>query len=118
VTVDELFQGQEKVRRIFDAVHKKIGAMGNVTMRPSKSQVAFRRRKNVAVVWVPGQYIKTSDVPLVLTISFPARDSSSRWKEITRISAHRYTHHLELRRVRDVDNQVVRWLKSAWEAAG
>ena len=43
--------------------------MGKLTIRVTKSQVAFRRRKNVAVAWMPGKYLKASTAPLVLTLS-------------------------------------------------
>ena len=117
MTPDELFGDEKKARRIFDALAKEIGRFGKVSVRVSKSQIAFRRRKNVAVVWMPGIYLKHPSAPLVLTLSFAEKDSSPRWKEIVRVSANRFTHHLELHQVKDIDSQVKGWLHAAWEAA-
>jgi predicted transport protein len=118
MTPDELFGDVKKARRIFDALAKEVSRFGKVSVRVSKSQIAFRRKKNVAVVWMPGMYLKHSGAPLVLTLSFAEKDSSPRWKEIVRVSANRFTHHLELHQVKDIDSQVKGWLHAAWEAAG
>jgi hypothetical protein len=71
----------------------------------------------VAVVWRPGRYLAPPVAPLVLTLSFPRKDRSPRWKQVTRVAGGRYTHHLELRRLKDIDAQVRRSLRAAWDAA-
>ncbi|MBN1661408.1 MAG: hypothetical protein JXA93_23655 [Anaerolineae bacterium] len=86
-------------------------------MRVSKSQIAFRRRRSFAWVWRPGQYLKGEVAPLVLTLSLPQRDASPRWKEVVEPAPGKFTHHLELYDVVDVDDQVRRWLRYAWEGA-
>src|SRR5690606_35879627 len=117
-TIDDFFRGRDESRRLFDTLARSIESLGESTTRVSRSQVAFRRRKNVAVVWVPGQYIKDgTTAPLVLTITFRKRDASPRWKEITKIGSGRFTHHLELYRPEEVDEQVHRWLATAWKEA-
>lgn len=117
MTPDEFFGDEKRARRIFNALAKEIGRFGKVSVRVSKSQIAFRRRRNVAVVWMPGIYLKYPSAPLVLTLSFAEKHSSPRWKEIVRVSANRFTHHLELHQVEDIDSQVKGWLHTAWEAA-
>ncbi len=117
MTVDEFFADQPKSRRLFEAVRQAIEALGPAEMRVTKSQIAFRRRKNFAIVWRPGQYLRRPAAPLVLTLSFPHRDSSPRWKEIAAPAPGRFTHHLELYKVKEVDAEVRRWLRAAWEAA-
>lgn len=66
---------------------------------------------------MPGTYLKQPSAPLVLTLSFVEKSISPRWKEIVRVSANRFIHHLELHRVKDIDSQVKGWLHAAWEAA-
>lgn len=117
-TIDDFFRGRDASRRLFDALSRRIQRLGESTIRVSKSQVAFRRRKNFAVVWVPAQYLKGgTTAPLVLTLAFGKRDPSPRWKEITKIAPGRFTHHLELHWPKDVDEEVGRWLLVAWKAA-
>jgi hypothetical protein len=118
MTLDEFFRGERLAQRLYDALDNEMGRLGRTSVRVSKSQVAFRRKKNVAVVWMPGKYLEQGDIaPLVLTLSLARKDDSPRWKEVVRTSPNRFTHHLELRRLEDIDAQVKGWLHEAWEAA-
>ena len=83
----------------------------------TKSQIAFRRRKAFAWVWIPGKYLRGRTAPLVLTFVFRSRNASPRWKEIVEPAAGRFTHHLELYRTEDIDEEVLGWLREAWDAA-
>ncbi|MBK8900545.1 MAG: hypothetical protein IPM53_05135 [Anaerolineaceae bacterium] len=114
--IDKFFAGKELARQLFEAVRARIEAIGPAEIRVSKSQIAFRRKTGFASVWVPGQYIK-SEVPLVLTIGLRRRDDSPRWKEVVQPAHGRFTHHLELRSLAEIDEEVHRWLQEAWEAA-
>jgi predicted transport protein len=118
MTPTQFFVGNGESRKLFDAIATEIERLGNASIRVTKSQIAFRKNKNFALVWMPGKYLKNRPVaPLVLTLSFPQRDSSPRWKKITKISPCRFTHHLELRDVAEIDAQVKAWLHDAWNAA-
>lgn len=95
-----------------------IEALGQVELRVTKSQIAFRRAKAFAWAWVPAKHLRRSNLaPLVLTLSFAARDGSPRWKEIVEPAPGRFTHHLELRSETEIDGEVRCWLRQAWEAA-
>lgn len=115
LTIDDFFQGREDSRSLFNALLREVDRLGESTVCILKSQVAFRRKRNFAVVWMPSQYLKNRPTaPLVLTLSFPARDPSPRWKEITEVGPKRFTHHLELYRKSEIDEEVRNWLKMAW----
>jgi hypothetical protein len=87
-------------------------------MRISKSQIAFKRKRNFAIVWIPGKYLSNgASAPLVLTLSFGERDPSLRWKEVVLAAKGHYTHHLELHDEGDLDAEVIEWLRTAWAAA-
>lgn len=117
-TVEGFFRNNADSRQLFEAVLGQVERLGDATIRVSKSQIAFRRKKNFALVWAPGQYLKNrSTPPLVLTLSFQSRDPSPRWKEVTEIGARRFTHHLELYGKQQVDEEVFRWLQKAWDEA-
>ncbi|HUW12622.1 MAG TPA: DUF5655 domain-containing protein [Anaerolineae bacterium] len=116
MTLDEFFAGQEESREIFDAVLGAVESIGRAELRVGKSQVSFRRRKAFAWVWMPGQYLRGKTAPLVLTLSFPSRDASPRWKEIVEPRPGRFTHHLELYSIADIDDEVCGWLRDAWAA--
>jgi len=116
--VEQFFAERERARQLFDVVRKAINQMGESSMRVSKSQIAFRRKRNFALVWMPGQYLKGERAPLVLTVLLARRDTSPRWKEVVEPSPGRFTHHLELYEAGDVDEETRDWLREAWDAAG
>ena len=117
LTLDEFFAGRDASRRIFDAVRAAVNAAGPAELRVSKSQVAFRRRTAFAWTWLPDAYLGEGHAPLVLTLPFRQRDPSPRWKQIAEPYPGRFTHHLELHRFEDVDDEVRAWLRLAWAAA-
>jgi len=117
MTVDDFFSGHEESKRIFQAVAGAVQAIGPAEVRVSKSQIAFRRRRGFAYVWMPAMYLGRGDVPLVLTIGMRRRDTSPRWKQVVEPAPGRFTHHLELRSPSNVDAVVLDWLREAWESA-
>jgi hypothetical protein len=117
MTLDEFFQGFEKSRPLFEAVRNAIDAIGSTELRVSKSQIVFWRRKAAARVWIPARYLRSNTAPLVLTLGFPSRDESPRWKEIVEPVSGRFTHHLELYSLADLDEEVHDWLRAAWISA-
>lgn len=117
MTLDDFFAGQDESRQLFDALRRAVDSIGAAELRVTKSQVAFRRRRAFAWVWLPGAYLRRECAPLVLTLGFRHRDSSPRWKQIVEPAPGRFTHHLELFSAAEIDDQVRAWLREAWEAA-
>lgn len=118
ITLDEYFADREPdARPLFEAVRAAIEPIGPVQIRATKSQVAFRRRIGFAWVWIPGQYLRSETAPLVLTIDLHRRDPSPRWKQIVEPYPGRFTHHLELFSAAQIDDEVLGWLREAWEQA-
>ena len=113
--LDEFFAGQVLSRQLFDALRGMLEELGPVELHVTKSQIAFRRNKAFAWVWMPGKYLRGQAAPLVLTLSLPSRDASPRWKEIVEPRPGRFTHHLELFAVDEIDDEVRLWLQAAWE---
>src|SRR5512140_1810222 len=118
MTLEEFFQDYESSRPIFEALGALIDSIGTTELRITKSQIAFWRRRCVARVWIPGQYLHGSGkAPLVLTLGFDQRDNSPRWKQIVEPAPGHFTHHLVLFSPGEVDEQVKEWLKAAWYLA-
>ena len=114
---DDFFSGHPLSKRLFDAVYREVESLGEMSIRVTKSQIAFRRKRNFAMVWRPGQYLRGKTAPLVLTIALRRCDKSPRWKEIVEPVPGRFTHHLELYHTTDIDDEVRSWLREAWELA-
>ena len=85
-----------------------------VTVAPA--EIAFRRRRGFAYVWRPGQYV-TSDVPAVLSIALPREVTSDRIKSVAHPATTVWMHHIELRGVPQLDDEVRAWLAEAYENA-
>jgi hypothetical protein len=114
---DKFFEGYPESKPLFDALCEALDKLSPFEMQVTKSQIAFRRRKAFAWVWVPARYLRRKSAPLVLTMGFRYRQSSPRWKEIVEPRPGYFTHHLELYSVTDINDEVVSWLRSAWESA-
>jgi hypothetical protein len=118
MNLDEYFEGKEESKKLFEVVRREIETIGETELRVSKSQIAFRRRKAFAWTWMPSKYLRGRIAPLVLTFSFRKRNESPRWKEIVKPYPGRFTHHLELYSIKDIDDEVREWLRQAWVSAG
>jgi hypothetical protein len=115
--LDEFFTGYEESRPLFEALRHVIDEFGPIELAISKSQIAFRRvgqRSAFARVWLPKRYLQDRGAPLVLTLGFRQRDTSPRWKEIVEPRPGRFTHHLALWSLTDIDEEVRAWLHVAW----
>ncbi len=117
MTLDTFFAGHEASRPLFDALHDAVRALGAIDVRVTKSQVAFRRGSAFAWAWVPDRYLHGHHAPLVLTVALRRRDDSPRWKEVVEPAKGRFVHHLEIHAASEIDEQVRRWLREAWDAA-
>ncbi len=116
--VDEFFAGRAGSRAIFDAVLAAASALGPVTLKVSKSQVALARGRPFAIIWIPEVYLRRPAAPLVLTLSFREPHPWPRWKEIYEAAPRRFTHHLELWSAAEVDAEVKALLHEAGELWG
>ena len=118
MTLDKYFEGKEESRRLFDCLWGMIESLGPVEMLVQQSQIAFRRDKAFACAWMPGKYLHGRGAPLVLTVYLRRRDTSPRWKKVVEPAPGRFTHHMELHSLNDIDDQVCGWLQEAWAQAG
>ena len=112
----EFFAEKALAKKLFAAVRRDVDGIGEASIRATKSQIAFHRRRTFAAVWMPGQYLKGKTATLVLTLFLQKRVESPRWKEIVEPAPGRFTHHLELNDTADIDDEVRGWLRQAWEA--
>jgi hypothetical protein len=114
-TAEDFFAGHPFALAVHDQVLEIVREFAPVDVRVSKSQVAFRLRRGFAYLWMPGQYLRHPDAEVVLSLSLGRHDDSPRWKEVAHPSARHWIHHLEVRDLADIDDEVAGWLR---EAAG
>ena len=115
-TPEGYFAGHPEGLALFRAVEDMVATIGEASVRVTKSQIAFRRRKGFAYVWRPGQYLK-SLVPAVLSIVLPREVASDRFKSVAHPSTEVWMHHVELRSAGEIDDEVRDWLAEAYANA-
>lgn len=116
-TPEQFFDGFSDGLTVFRAVERVVDAIGDASVRVTRSQIAFRRRTGFAYVWRPGQYV-ASTVPAVLSIALPHEVRSARFKSVVHPATTTWMHHIELHEPAEVDTEVRGWLVQAYDAAG
>jgi hypothetical protein len=116
--VVEFFAGHPLGVEVFDRVWAVLAGWPDSSVRVSRSQVAFRRRRGFAWLWLPGTYLRRPGAEVVLGVGLGRRHPSPRWKAVAHPAAAHWMHHLELRQVSDVDDEVLGWLREAAARAG
>jgi hypothetical protein len=118
VEVDELLAGFDDSRPLYEAVDALALSLGDVRSRITRTQVAYRRRRTFALFWIPARHRgRGPGIPVVLSIVRDHQMASSRFKETLAISPGRWLHHLELRDVAELDDEVHEWLLAAADEA-
>lgn len=114
---EDFFAEQPTAIAVYDEVCSCLAEIGPFEVRTSKSQVAFRRRRGFAYLWLPAQYLRNPQAAVVLSIVLGRHDRSDRFKEVVHPASRHWMHHLELDGPADVDDEVVGWLREASERA-
>jgi len=115
---EELFAGHPLALTVFDRVRSVVEQLGPVEIRTTKSQVAFRRARGFAYLWLPGMYLAGPAADVVLSFALGRHDPSNRFKEVAHPSPKHWMHHLEINDVAEVDDEVTGWLREAAERSG
>jgi uncharacterized protein DUF5655 len=114
---EDFFAGHPDAHAVFEKVRAVLNQLGPLEVRASKSQVAFRRQRGFAFLWLPGRYLSTPTAEVVLSIALGRHDPSPRFKQVVHPAPTQWMHHLEIRDVDDIDDQVVGWLREAADRA-
>jgi hypothetical protein len=117
VTPEDFFADRPIGLGVFQKVKAELIELGRLEIRVTKSQVAFRRDRGFAYLWIPDRYLRSSDAEVVLSIALAREDASSRWKEVVHPTKKHWMHHLEVNDPDDVDEEVFRWLREAADRA-
>lgn len=116
--VDQFFSGFPESRELYSGLMEMLNNIDEIEFRVTKSQIALYRTHPFAWIWIPEKHLKRKAAPLVLSIVFPEREPSLRWKEIVEPSKGKFMHHLEIFSLQEIDEQVMIWLRRAWTNAG
>jgi Domain of unknown function (DUF5655) len=112
-----LLDGHPVATSVYERLRSCLVDFEPFEVRTSKSQIAFRRKRGFAYLWLPGQYLKNPDAEVVLSIVLGRHDPSGRFKEVAHPGTHHWMHHLELEGPDEIDEEVLEWLREAIERA-
>jgi hypothetical protein len=115
---EEFFAGHSVALAVYSRVRSILERSGPVEVQTTKSQVAFRRARGFAYLWLPSQYLAKPAADVVLSFALGRHDPSPRLKEVAHPSPRHWMHHLEINDAEDIDDEVVGWLLEAAKRSG
>jgi len=111
-TIDQHFAGKEpQVRKIYDALLRASRVLGPFEEDPKKTSIHLARKSAFAGV-------ATRKDNIILTLKAAGDIKDPRVINRQQASANRWHLDIRLREAKDVDAQLERWLKEAYELAG
>jgi hypothetical protein len=113
-----LFDGATLALDVFRAVRRALEEIGDAELHVTSSQVAFRRRRGFAYLWMPSRWLDRPPDTVVLSIALDHELASPRFTQVVEPAPGQWMHHLEVRSVDEVDDDVTAWLADAWTGAG
>jgi hypothetical protein len=117
LTRSDVFGDDELAHATCEWVARELATLGPVDERIARTQVTFRgRRRGCAYVWDPSRNMRV-DFHVVLSIALDHALESPRFRQVYRASPRIWQHHLVVRSLDDLDDEVRGWLRDAWAAA-
>ncbi len=107
--------GQDPGLQVYEALSVHLG--DRATLRVSRTQVSWVRRRGFVFLWCAQRWQGPKAAPVVLTVALTSPDPSPRFKEVVEVRPRLWNHHLEIREVSEVDQQVLEWVDRAWAQA-
>lgn len=103
---------------LYEALEKTILGFEGVKTDIGKSQVSFGVKRKFAWVWLPVRKVSgRPDTYVVLTFGLGHRIADTKIVQSVEPYPGRWTHHVIIGNTEDVDDDVKRWLKMAYDFA-
>ena len=81
-TPQDFFAGHHDPLAAYEKVRAVVDTIGHCDIRTSKSQVAFRRRREFAYLWRPSRHPTKPTAEVVLSIAVTRHDDSTLFKQV------------------------------------
>lgn len=101
---------------LYEALEERIRSeIQDVTIKVQKTQIAFANKHNFAFVsFLPARKAKERpDIYITITFGLGYRKESPRIDAATEPYPNRWTHHMLISRVDEVDDELMGWIKEA-----
>lgn len=111
-TVESHFVGKEPVvRQIYDCLISKLAEIGPVVAEPKKTSIHLNNVSALAGVATRKNY-------LLLNIKSAQKLESPRIHKSEQVSASRYHQEVKLTSIADIDDELLEWLRAAYNLSG
>lgn len=101
---------------LYEALEERIQSeIQDVTIKVQKTQISFANKHNFAFVsFLPARKAKERpDIYITITFGLGYRKESPRIDAATEPYPNRWTHHMLISRVDEVDDELMGWIKEA-----
>lgn len=110
--ITKQYIGKEHLKPIYDQLMEAISAFGNdIEVAPKNAYVSLRRKKQFAILQPATQ------TRFELSINLKGQEPSGKLEVITASNAM-CSHKINLQSQSDIDDEVIAWVKKAYENAG
>lgn len=108
-SIEQVFDGKApELRAIFDQLVDKLRQFGDVRVAPKQTSIHLEKNSGFAGVHPRKAYFN-------LEFRTDYKIENPRITRVQQLSARRFEHTVKLERESDVDDQLLTWLKDAYE---
>lgn len=110
------FRRDPNVLAVFNMLFGKIMSLEGVSMTVGKTQISFRNRHGFAYVWLPNRKVRgRPDSYLIVSFGLGRRVTDDRVVESAEPYPGRWTHHVIIQNVNEVDDVLMGWIKESYD---
>jgi hypothetical protein len=110
------FEGWPESFRLFEIVRTYIESLGPVKIEAAQTQISFGAKRKFAWVWLPQVWTeRRPENSITLAFGLGKRIVRSRIEKAVEPYPGRWTHHVIIEKESDLDDDVRKWLKEAYE---
>jgi len=119
MAMDEIqfFNKMPKAFPLYLAFKEKINLnYPDVTIKINKSMISFSNKHSFACVWLPIRKMKERpEVYIIISFGLPCRIKSPRIVEAVEPYPNRWTHHMIVQYIEDLDDELMNWITASYE---
>lgn len=119
IETDLLFEKQPQAFSLYKMFAEKVlSEYPDAQIKIQKSQITFSNKHQLAFVWLPIRKMKTRpDNYIIVSFGLSYRLDSPRIVEAAEPYPNRWIHHLIIQNRSEVDTELMKWIKEAYNFA-
>ena len=114
------FNGKPEAIPLYEAFEERLmSELEDVRIVPQKSQITLKNRRVFgAVSFLPARKVKDRPDPYItITLGLNRRETSPRIDQASEPYPGRWTHHLVIGSVEEIDGELMAWVREAYDFA-